>query len=29
MGKIAKIQQVSANVHLIWLKSEQVLKEDS
>ena len=29
MGKIAKIQQVTAIVHLIWLESEQVLKGDS
>lgn len=29
MGKIAKIQQMTAIVHLIWLESEQVLKGDS
>lgn len=28
MEKIAKIQQGTVNVHLIWLGSEQVLKGD-
>lgn len=29
LGKTANIQQVSANVHLVSLDSEQVLKGDS
>lgn len=29
MGKIAKIQQVMVNVHLVWFESEQVLNGDS
>lgn len=28
MGKIANVQQISANVHFVWLDSEQVLKGD-